>query len=269
MKTSFFLLAAASGLAIVSPAQAETRPGFEVGAQLFDYDYRERFKGEAVARDDGKFIGLTASYVETIGGGWFLRAGTATGSGSVDYSSDDGKIDDVSQYIAQVEFHIGRDFRVSPNATLTAFTGIAGRALDDNSGGRETEQGFMGYDREIGYSYIPFGLATTIPVGGGMSLALSGQYNWIVSGTAESNFSDLDPDAPDVSLDIGGGHGLEASAILSAPIGRRAIRFGPFVRHWSAERSKSRFFQENGLTIEVFEPANRTTELGLRVAFAF
>lgn len=269
MKMSLFFLAGACALALVSPARAQTRPGFEAGAQLFDYRYRERLDGETVARDHGKFIGLTASYVETIGRGWFLRAATATGSGSVDYSSDDGKIEDVSQYIAQVEFHIGRDFRISPNATLTAFTGIAGRALDDNSGGKQTEQGFMGYDREIGYSYIPLGLAASIPVGGDMSLAISAQYNWVVTGTAESKFSDLDPDFPDVSLDLEGGRGLEASAILSAPVGRNAVRFGPFVRHWNVARSRSQSFREDGLSIEIFEPANKTTELGLRVAFAF
>lgn len=269
MKNSAFFLVGVCAVVFVSPAQAQTRGGFEVGVQLFDYNYRERFEGETVARDDGKFIGLTASYVETIGGGWFLRATTSTGSGSVDYSSESGRIKDVSQYLAQVELHVGHDFRVGDTTTLTAFAGLGGRALDDNSGGEETEKGFMGYDREIGYSYIPLGIAASVPVGGSMRLVASTQYNWIVRGTAESKFSEIDEDFPDVMLDLDGGHGIEASAMLSAPIGTRAVRFGPFVRHWNIERSKSEAFREEGLEIEIFEPANRTTEIGVRVAFAF
>lgn len=271
MKTSLFLLAGACALASYSPAQAQTqtRPGFEVGAQLFDYNYRERLDGSTIVRDDGKFIGLTASYVETIGSGWFLRAATDTGSGSVDYSSDDGRIDDVSQYLAQVEFHLGRDFLVGDVTAITPFTGIGGRALNDNSGGEETESGARGYDREIGYAYIPVGLAATFPFGSRWSLALSGQYNHIVRGTAESKLSRLDPEAPDVSLDLDGGYGIETSAMFSAPIGRKALRFGPFVRHWNLQRSKSQVFREDGFEIGFFEPANRTTELGLRLAFAF
>ncbi len=247
MKTSLLFLAGTCGLAFLSPVQAhaQTRPGFEVGAQLFDYKYRERFEGEAVASDDGTFIGLTASYVETIGSGWFLRAATSTGSGEVDYSSDDGNIEDVSQYIAQVDFHIGRDFRVGDATTLTAFTGVGGRALDDQSGGKETEQAALGYDREVGYSYIPVGLAASIPVGR-MSLAVSAQYNWLFGGTAKSEFSQIDPEFPDVKLDLDGGYGIEASAMLSAPLGRNRVRFGPFLRHWNIEQSKSRIFEEEG-----------------------
>lgn len=269
MKTSLFFLTGACGLALASPAEAQTRPGFEAGVQLFDYGYRERLEGETIVRDDGRFIGVTGSYVETIGGGWFLRAAAATASGSVDYSSEDGRIEDVSQYIAQVEFHVGHDFRLGSGATLTLFTGVGGRALDDNSGGKETEEGLLGYDREVGYSYVPVGLAASIPVGGRSSLTLSAQYNFLFAGTAESKFSQIDPEFPDVSLDLDGGHGIEASAMLAVPVGRSAIRFGPFVRHWSVERSKSKFFEEEGFEIELFEPANRTRELGLRIAFAF
>lgn len=269
MKTSIFFLAGACGMALASPAQAQTRPGFEVGAQLFDYGYRERFEGETIVRDDGRFIGPTASYVETIGGGWFLRAAAATGSGSVDYSSEDGEIEDVSQYVAQVEFHVGRDFRLGGGGALTLFTGLGGRALDDNSGGRETEQGLLGYDREIGYSYVPLGVAASAQVGSRTSVTLSAQYNLLFAGTAQSKFSQIDPEFPDLSLDLDGGHGIDASAMLAVAVGRNAIRFGPFVRHWDLERSKSKFFEEEGLEIELFEPANRTTELGLRIAFAF
>ncbi len=268
MKASFLFLAGACGLALTAPVQAQTRPGFEIGAEILDYKYRERFEGETIVKDDGTFIGLRASYVETLANGWFLRAASTTTFGKVDYSSDDGRIENVPQTLGQLEFHAGRDFLIGGKTTLTPFTGIGGRALRDNSGGKETELGLQGYDREIGYAYVPLGLAASVPLRH-MKLDFSVQYNWIVNGTAESKLSGLDPDAPDIELDLEEGHGVEASAMLTIPVGRNAVRFGPFLRRWSVDRSKSEFFEDEEFEIEIFEPANKTTEVGVRVAFAF
>ncbi len=102
-----------------------------------------------------------------------------------------------------------------------------------------------------------------------MALVLSSQLNWVVAGTAESKFSELDPEIPDLSLDLDGGYGIEVSAMLSAPIGRNAVRFGPFLRYWNIEQSKSKTFREEDFEIEFFEPANKTRELGLRLSFGF
>jgi hypothetical protein len=35
--------------------------------------------------------------------------------------------------------------------------------LEDESGGEETELGFLGYDREVSYAYVPPSLATRWP----------------------------------------------------------------------------------------------------------
>jgi hypothetical protein len=57
-------------------------------------------------------------------------------------------------------------------------------------------------------------------------VTFSAQYNWIVGGDAESKFSDLDPEVPDVKVDLNGGHGFELSAIAEIPLGRDSIRVG-------------------------------------------
>ena len=272
MKKSGLILLASAAAFMPSGAAAQTRPGFEVGAELFDYDYNERFEGETVARDDGKFGGITFGYVETIGGGSFLRAKLSVDFGSVDYSSDDGEIEDVSQDIGQLEFHFGHDFRIGERASLTPFVGLGSRVLEDHSGGEETEFGLLGYDREISYAYVPVGLAATFRVGGSASLALSAQYNWVVGGEAKSDFSGIDPEFPDVKVDLQEGHGFEASAMVSLPIGRSAIGFGPFVRSWRIRQSESFVLTDpegSGESIELFEPATRTTEAGVRLSFAF
>ena len=265
-------LIAGSSALVSAQSQAQTRPGFEIGAELLDYSYRERFEGEVVARDDGKFGGATFGYVETIGGGLFLRAKMTLDYGSVDYRSDDGGIDNVSQSIGQLELHLGKDFALGNGGTLTPFVGLASRALEDKSGDKETELGFIGYDREVSYAYVPVGAAATLPLGSGSDLILSAQYNWVVGGEAKSKFSDLDPELPDVKLDLESGSGFEASAIARFKLRGNAVGFGPFVRHWSIDRSEELVLKDpegSGETITFLEPKNRTTEVGVRLTFAF
>lgn len=253
-----------------TPVAAQTRPGFEVGVQVFDYAYRERLDGNTIVRDDGVLGGLLFGYVETIGRGWFLRARFDAASGNVDYRAMDGaRIENVKQTVSQLELQVGRDFRLGGGVTLTAFTGLASRVLDDESGGRVASNAALGYDRQIRYAYVPVGLTAGLPVGRNARLLLSGQYNRVIGGKAESKFSELDRDLPDVALDLNGGNGFEAGAMLALPLGRRAVGFGPFIRNWRIGRSDSRLFTEPEGTLELFEPSNRTTEAGLRVSFAF
>ena len=273
MISKFAFLAGACGLLVLSPARADaqtqTRRGFEIGAEILDYSYRERFQGETVASDDGRFAGLTASFVAGLGGGFLFRARLSTDFGSVDYSSEDGEIDDVRQSIGQLEFQAARDFPLGHAATITPFIGLGSRILSDNSGGKETESGILGYDRDINYAFVPIGAAVTMPIGPSNILSFSAQYNWVVGGDAESRFSEIDPEFPDLKMDIPGGHGLEASAMLGIPIGTTQLRVGPFIRHWNIQQSESLTFEEDGEAIELFEPANKSTELGLRLSVAF
>jgi hypothetical protein len=267
------LLAGSCALASATPAEARTRPGFEIAAELFDYNYRERLDGDTIVRDDGTFGGGAFSYVETVGGGWFLRGSLSAAVGSVDYRSNEGdRIDNVSQSIGQLELHVGRDLSLGNGAILTAFTGLGSRALIDESGGEETDTGLSCYDREVSFAYLPIGVAARIPAGRRATLAFSAQYNWIVGGEAESKFSDVDPVLPDIELELDGGHGFEAKANVEFPLGRHAISFGPFVRHWNIDRSDSFVLVDpdgSGEAIEFFEPKNRTTEVGVRLAFGF
>lgn len=261
----------ALGIGVADGAHAQTRPGFEIGVEAFDYDYRERDGGDAIANDDGVFGGVTGSYVETLGGGLFLRARLAGATGSVDYSSPiSGNIKNVSQSVGQVELQLGRDFPLGAGGSVTPFIGLGTRLLDDESGGEESDSGNLGYDREISYHYLPIGVAAEVPMGkSGTMLMLSVQYDWVVDGRARSLFSDIDPDLPNVVLDLDGGHGLEVSARASFEIGSHRINIGPFVRHWNIDQSDSLTITEPEGTIELTEPRNKTSEWGLRLSFAF
>jgi hypothetical protein len=284
MRTTLLVLLVGACSAITAEAaSAQTRPGFEVNAELLDYSYRERLDGDIVVRDDGGFVGIGATYVETIGGGVLLRARLNVALGSVDYrgpaggidgfAAQDSRIDDVSQSFGQLELHLAKDFALG-GATLTPFVGIGSRYLEDESGGETTEDGLLGYDREVSFAYVPIGMSARLPLSSSRAatLVLSGQYNIVTHGTAESKFSRIDPSFPDVEVDLEGGSGFELSALVSLPLGSRSVSFGPFVRRWSIDRSRSFVLADpegGGDAIEFFEPTNDTTEFGLRAAFGF
>jgi len=208
------------------------------------------------------------SYVETIGATTFLRGTYEFGAGEIDYRSDDGaRIDNVKQGVGQLELHIGKDFRFD-DVTLTVFTGIGARALIDGSGGRQASNEAFGYDREIGYAFVPLGLAANLPAGR-TRLLLSAQLNPVFGGKADSKLSDVDSELPDLELDLRGGQGFELSGIAAFPLGEREIRFGSVLRHWRLERSRSQTFTGPEGSVTLFEPASRTTELSMRLGLAF
>lgn len=257
-----------TALTVTQQVSAETRGGFTLGVEAFDYAYRERQDGATIVRDDGVFGGVALDYIETIGSAAFLRARIRSSWGSVDYRADEDRIEGVNQDIAQVEFHLGRDISIG-RATLTPFAGLGGRLLVDNSGGKLSTGGKAGYDREVSYTYVPIGAGLSAPLGKGWRLQTSAQINLLFGGDVRSEFSDVDPELPNVRLDLNGGLGLEASTALAVSLGRREIAFGPFVRHWRLRTSNERVLTDEDGSIAIFEPRNRTTELGVRLSFAF
>ncbi|HET7437624.1 MAG TPA: outer membrane beta-barrel protein [Thermoanaerobaculia bacterium] len=268
MKKSLLLLC---GLLIATASQAQTQPGFELGVEAFDYGYHERVEGETVANDDGRFAGLDVGYTKKFDNAIFLRGRFALDLGSVDYTADAGEtqLNDVTQGIGQLEFHAGRDFRLAHRATLSPFVGLGVRVLVDDSGGEETTNGMAGYDRTVSYRYVPIGVAAGLPLRGDTSLVVSAQYNWLISGKVESKLSDIDPSVPDVTVDLNDGSGYELSAVLR----RKHVSFGPFLRSWKVDPSQSFVIDDpdgsDGIVLELFEPANRTREAGIRVSFTF
>lgn len=261
--------------------QAQTRPGLEVNAEVYDYSYLEEYDGETVVRDDGAFGGLGIGYVQPLGGRVFIRGRLTVAFGSVDYrgagaldenSGLESRIDNVSQDMGQLEIHLGGDVGLDGDVTLSPFIGLGSRVLLDNSGGEESSDGLQGYDREISFGYIPVGAAATVPLDGGKSIILSGQLNLVVNGRSKSKFSDLDAELPDIEVELDKGTGLELSALLSLPLGRRHLHFGPFFRRWAMDQSESFIIEDlegTGAAIEFFEPESRTTEFGLRIGLAF
>lgn len=274
MKKSVMILVVAA-FTILTPltARAQTRPGFAAGADIFKYEYSERHEGAEI-RDSGTFLGFHGAYTKTFHNGAFLRGRLGLNFGLVDYEEVGGEasLEDVAQNSGQLELHAGRDFTLRNGAVLSPFIGLASRVLMDRSGGEETADGLLGYDRTIRYRYVPIGIAATFKVRGSSTLTVAGQYNRVTNGDSESKFSDIDPGMPDATVALPGGSGYELAAAVNISAGRRQVSVGPFLRGWDIDRSKSYYLDDpegSGDTLELFEPGNRTREAGLRVTISF
>ena len=254
-------------IVMTTAAWAQTRPGFEVGAQLLNHRFRQSAEGELVEKDEARFSGITAGYTKTFGNGAFVRGRLHIASGSADLKSGDGvtQLSDVDQGVGFLEVHGGRDFRLSDGATISPFAGIGVRVLLDDSGGKESGDA-IGFDRRIGFRYVPLGADATFTLRSNATLTLSAQYNWMIDGQAEADLSDGDPQLPNVNLAIDGGSGYELGAMLGFPIARHKLSVGPFLRKWSVDRSKSATLLGG---FQYFEPRSRSTEAGVRFSFAF
>ncbi|HEX8571078.1 MAG TPA: hypothetical protein VF699_14320 [Caulobacteraceae bacterium] len=252
-------------------AQAQVAQGLELGLQTYAYRYDESFHsddfGSGSISDDGQFYGFSVEYGRPVGG-WSFEARFRYGQGEVDYRSSEGdRIDDVSQFSGQLELLAGRPFANAEGRTITPYAGLGSRVLFDESGGRVTNTGLEGYDREISYAYVPLGLAVRQTMTGGLDAVVYAQFNWVVGGASESDFG---PEGgPLVELEFEGGHGWEAGVTVSRPLGRGRIGFGPFLRTWRINESAPFLVEEDGVLFEIVEPENETTELGLKLTYAF
>jgi len=263
------LAAAGVMLAAAGGASAQATDGLELGLQVLGYEYEESFEGESI-RDEGRMAGFTVEYGRPVGS-FSFDARFRYAQGEIDYRASDGeRVEDVPQAVGQLELLVGRPFVTGPGVALTPYIGIGARGLIDESGGRTTQNGLEGYDREVGYSYVPLGAALRAERASGQALQLTGQYNWVVGGTSRSEFSRLDPELPDVEVEFEGGHGFEFSAMASMPVGRGRLGIGPFIRTWDLDQSASFTIKdpEEG-TFELFEPPNSTREVGLKLVYGF
>ena len=267
MTRFFAAIATLSALGAAVPAQAQSRPGWDVSAEVFHYAYREPLEAEDV-KDDGLMIGGAFGYTH-VRGSWIGKVRGSVAAGAVDYRLGTETIDDVSQAIAQLELNVGRDFRTERGSALTPFIGLGARALSDSSGGKTTSEGSEGYDRRVTYQYVTAGAALNTPIRDGRSYTLSGQYNWLSGGSSKAYFSDLDPEAPNLEMDFTDGYGVEAYATINIQRGGGLVSAGPYLRYWNIDQSRSLVFTEGAESIEIYEPANSSWQLGLRATYNF
>jgi hypothetical protein len=266
------------------------RHSFDIGPEVYYYKYDELDPsvvgglGEVLIKDTGVFYGVAGGYSyrgwapvterESLSGllGLRLRAEGRYAQGQVDYDGstwggEPRAISGIGDCIVEGRVLVGPDFAIGNAAGLgfsientlsTLYTGFGYRYLNDDMGRFRG-----GYERESNYYYLPIGLTAVRQAGEEWRLGGTIEFDWLIQGVQKSHLSDTGL-LSDVENDQNRGFGLRASVKLQKT-GKANLIIEPFVRCWCIAKSQV----ETTDGIEVLEPKNRTTELGVVLAIGF
>lgn len=250
------------------PALAQTpakKHHFAVGTEISHIKYEE----PGVMENEGILYGLVGSY--TYRQGIMARAEGKLAYGELDYTGSTWggtplTIDNIPTFLMELRGTTGYDFPIGgPGFTLTPYLGLGYRWLNDHSQRRYTG----GYERESNYLYAPIGLEASIRLGQGWRLDLTGEYDLFIWGRQISRLSDVNHRLNDVENDQDGGYGLRGSLRLSRMAARVGFAIEPYIRYWDIDRSDLALLTDGNEAVLVYEPDNRSTEIGLRFTVLF
>lgn len=228
-------------------------------------------------RNKGFMYGISGDYTYRPNN-FMLRADGRFSLGDVDYWSDgSGTAEGLRDYNFETRFSFGYDLIASEKASFTPFIGFGYRYLFDGEEGAISTSGARDYDRKSNYLYSPIGMETMLRLKRGWSLGASGEYDLFLHGWQYSEIGDfLVTIYPLVGLpdfvaknDQEGGWGARGSIRLTKNAGRVAFTTEPYLRRWSVKDSDAFQIQVLNLVGGLREPANTTTEWGLKLGIRF
>lgn len=126
-----------------------------------------------------------------------------------------------------------------------------------------------GYRRESNYLYIPLGVEGMTAMQSQWSIGFTLEYDIFVSGTQYSYLSDADPGYNDMQNSQSSGQGYRAS-LKFIHAGDRDLIIEPFVKYWKIAQSDTTTITYYGTPVGYgYEPANNSTEIGMKVMLKF
>ncbi|MDM8555229.1 autotransporter domain-containing protein [Desulfococcaceae bacterium HSG7] len=222
-------------------------------------------------QEDGALFGFVGNYTYHGTNHLMLDANIRLVFGELDY---DGQTQDGTPATADTEDSIfetrgliGFDFYLSNNFVFTPFAGIGYRYWNDDIGGSG------GYEREIRYIYAPVGVRFAQIIDDNWSYGLNLEYDLFLNGEVKSHLSDVHPAFDDVEndQDFGDGYGIGFAIMINRKISDRfGLSFEPYIKYWDIDKSNVSYWTIYDIPFASgIEPANETTEVGLRVYFTF
>ena len=160
----------------------------------------------------------------------------------------------------------GRDFYLKSGQLVTPYAGLGYRYLNDDSSGRISSFGDLGYERESNYSYYPLGVEFGAPLSQKWKMGMNVEYDIFRHGTQKSHFGGS---LGTISNDQQSGYGMRGSLKFLMKSKSFDIAIEPFVRSWDIKDSDSAFSRFGSLILRIYEPKNETLEAGCKVALLF
>ncbi|MBI4227411.1 MAG: hypothetical protein HY600_03935 [Candidatus Omnitrophica bacterium] len=250
-------------------AESESpRHQWEIGPEVYYFRYKEP---DVAVKFDGPMYGLVGSYTYRHANRLALQADGRGAWGLVSYTGS-GTLDDIQDWTFEGRATIGYDLPAQDDRRrLTPFFGVGYRYLNDDSSGKTTSTGAVGYERESNYLYSPIGLTFTAPLGAsGWTVGVSGEYDLFWRGWQISHLEDADPSFNTVENTQRHGHGARGRLLFEKTGERVTWVIAPFIRWWSIKDSENANITFSGTIVGYgYEPKNDTIEAGATISARF
>jgi len=235
------------------------RPGWEIGAQIANYEYIE----PDFAKLSGYRLGFDAAGT-LVSGPVFARIEGRVSYGLLDYQGS-GSVTGVPDYILEARALVGADF-LGSGASFSPYLGLGYRYLFNDFRGY-TSTGESGYRRYSTYLYIPVGFTVRFRLEGGWVLAPALEADVFLGGKQVSKLSDTGiPGFQDVTNTQNTGRGHRASLMFE----KGDLAFGLWTHYWHIDDSDVQFAGVVGGTLRFArEPENTTRESGIELRYRF
>ncbi|MHB8845628.1 MAG: hypothetical protein ACYC7L_12890 [Nitrospirota bacterium] len=251
-----FLLDGSSALALTN--------SFDAGVQLSHITYKE----PGLMRESGIMYGVTGAYTG-VGRDILVKLDGTLSAGEVEYvgSYSDGTpltAKGIQDTMFEFRAALGLTEFIRKDTSFIPYLGLGYRFLYD---GADAIPG--GYRRESNYIYLPLGIEGMVLTKGNWRMGFTLEYDLFLSGRQYSYLSDVNPGYNDMENTQDSGYGCRASLkfILG---GKRDLIIEPFAKYWKIDQSDTTVITSFGTPIgSGYEPANNSTELGLRLLMRF
>lgn len=244
-----------------------TVSGNQIGVSLSSYDYEEPSINVSI---NATKIGIDYSKTISFGNNFFVKGDARFADGKGHYSGS-GKKTGTDWYL-ETRALLGFDINIRSDV-LSPFAGLGYRYLYNDLRG-VTSTGSAGYRRESNYFYLPVGFSHHMAINGQARLKTTFEYDHLLSGRQYSKLSDTEgyngiSHAGNATNTQKSGYGLKLSMMYETA----TWSAGPYIDYWNISDSRNDTIAatKSGInyTVTVFEPKNRTTEIGIKFNYPF
>ncbi len=277
----------------------------EVGFQYFRFMYEE----PEVMKDQGNMAGFHLGYTYRLSNNQHIESikdifsdtnkvnmfkiEFSRSQGEIHYKSEGtGSMSDVEDHILEVRGLAGYDIPVHDTTLITPYAGFGYRYLNDDTGGRITTTGALGYERENKCYYMPVGFMTDTRINNSWRFGFNFEYDIFLDGQQISHLEDVGPMYTDADSGLSytsdpikneqyEGYGLRASFKLVKLNKSFDLFLQPYVNYWEKNDSDPTQATSQDGTIGWYydaahtqpiwyiEPENKSTEYGVKAGFIF
>jgi hypothetical protein len=217
-----------------------------LGLSAFNYKYDE--PGYMTLKANKVGLNYSATYAPgtkwpNAANAWFYKAELAYSNGKADYTSPiSGNLKDTPNMFYEARLLTGKDIDMG-SYVLSPYIGLGYRHLYSD----------LGYERASNYTTMPIGFTHKVKFADNSQLHTTLEYTHLLSGVQKVQL------IQNVSMDQKSGYGLRFSML------RRFDNWsmGPTLTYWKLDQS-----EVGGLT-PLYEPKNKTLEIGLKGTFHF